>query len=61
MGEHDHKVLKCENCGETYCPECDFVAEDREVARLKPGLCPLCLESTPYFFEEMKKRYQMEA
>jgi hypothetical protein len=57
MGEHDHKTLKCENCGEVYCPECDFVAEMQEVARLKPGLCGSCLESSSYFFDRMRARY----
>lgn len=56
MGEHDHRTMRCENCGETYCPECDFVAEYREVAKLKPGLCGACLESSSYFFDKMKER-----
>jgi len=56
MGGHDHQTLKCENCLEYYCPECDFVAELREVARMKPGLCGACLESSPYFFEQMRQR-----
>ncbi len=61
MTERDHKTLKCENCGLLYCPECDFVAQYREVAVLKPGLCGSCLESSSYFFEEMRKRYKTEA
>lgn len=57
MTEHDHKTVRCENCGEMYCPECDFIAEHREVALLRPGLCGACWESGPHYFEQMRKRY----
>lgn len=57
MGEHDHKTLKCGNCGEMYCPECDFVADHRAVAAMRPGLCGPCWESSSHYFEEMRKRY----
>jgi hypothetical protein len=47
--------MVCTNCGEEYCPVCDFVAEHQGMAEQKPGLCPLCLESNAYFFEELRK------
>ena len=56
MAEHDHQTLRCENCGEMYCPECDFVAEMRGIGRLRPGLCGSCLESSSYFFDQMRAR-----
>lgn len=50
----EHEVVVCSNCPEKYCVECDYPPGLREVAALKPGLCPICLENTEYFWEHMK-------
>lgn len=54
------KTLKCTNCGSVYCPECDFTTKYRDIARMKPGLCGLCLESNSYFFEKMRESAKMD-
>lgn len=56
----DCKVVKCQNCGEPYCAECDFTPQYQEVAHMKPHLCGPCMESSSFFFENMRRRYQNE-
>lgn len=39
---HEHSVVRCKRCEQTFCPECEGVP--RDVAMLGIPMCGVCLD-----------------
>lgn len=39
---HTHRAIRCTECGELYCPECDD-SQTAEILSMKPFQCGCCL------------------
>ncbi len=44
---HEHRVIRCEDCGGLFCPVCEGVCEGYDIAEIlaeKPHQCGICLK-----------------